>query len=104
MALMVAPREACDNLELLAADGREGTYGFYEAVDYTPSRLPPHQSSVTIRSFMAHHQGMSLLALAYRLLDRPCNGASWRAPPQSSGLAFAGARAPHHRQGALRSV
>src|ERR1039458_8496571 len=71
MALMVAPREACDNLALLAAEGREGAYGFYEAVDYTPSRLPPGQSSVTIRSFMAHHQGMSLLALAYRLLDRP---------------------------------
>ena len=71
LALMVAPREACANLEQLAAEGREGAYGFYEAVDYTPSRLPPHQSSVTIRSFMAHHQGMSLLALAYRLLDRP---------------------------------
>ncbi len=71
MALMVAPREACDNLERLAAEGREGAYGFYEAVDYTPSRLPPGQSSATIRSFMAHHQGMSLLALAYRLLDCP---------------------------------
>src|SRR6185369_6058664 len=71
MALMVAPREACDNLQQLAAEGREGAYGFYEAVDYTPSRLPPGQSSVTIRSFMAHHQGMSLLALAYQLLDRP---------------------------------
>ena len=71
MALMVAPREACGNLEQLAAEGREGAYGFYEAVDYTPSRLPPGQSSVTIRSFMAHHQGMSLLALAYRLLDCP---------------------------------
>jgi cellobiose phosphorylase len=71
LALMVAPREACDNLEQLAAEGREGAYGFYEAVDYTPSRLFPHQSSVTIRSFMAHHQGMSLLALAYRVLDRP---------------------------------
>jgi len=71
MALMVAPREACDNLKQLAAEGREGAYGFYEAVDYTPSRLPPGQSSVTIRSFMAHHQGMSLLALAYRVLDRP---------------------------------
>ena len=71
MALMVAPREACGNLQQLAAEGREGTYGFYEAVDYTPSRLPPGQSSVTIRSYMAHHQGMSLLALAYRLLDCP---------------------------------
>jgi len=71
MALMVAPGEACDNLELLAAQGRAGLYGFYEAVDYTPSRLPPGQASATIRSFMAHHQAMSLLALAYRLLDRP---------------------------------
>jgi cellobiose phosphorylase len=71
MALMVAPREACDNLEHLAAQGREGAYGFYEAVDYTRSRLPPGRSSVTIRSFMAHHQGMSLLALAHQLLDRP---------------------------------
>ena len=71
MALMVAPREACANLQRLAAEGCEGAYGFYEAVDYTPSRLPPGQSSATIRSFMAHHQGMSLLALAYRLLDCP---------------------------------
>ena len=71
LALMVAPRQACDNLERLAADGRQGAYGFYEAVDYTPSRLPPGQASVTIRSFMAHHQGMSLLALAYRVLDCP---------------------------------
>jgi cellobiose phosphorylase len=71
MALMVAPRAACENLERLAAEGRAGAYGFYEAVDYTPARLPPGQSSVTIRSFMAHHQGMGLLALAYRVLDRP---------------------------------
>ena len=35
------------------------------------SRLPPDESSATIRSFMAHHQGMSLLALTYLLLDRP---------------------------------
>lgn len=71
MALMVAPREACENLERLAAEGRAGVYGFYEAVDYTPSRLPPGQPSVTLRSYMAHHQGMGLLALAYRVLDRP---------------------------------
>jgi cyclic beta-1,2-glucan synthetase len=49
--------EACENLQRLAAEGREGAYGFYEAVDYTPSRLPPDETSATIRSFMAHHQG-----------------------------------------------
>lgn len=71
MALMVAPRAACENLERLAAEERLGEYGFYEAVDFTPSRLPPNETSVTIRSFMVHHQGMSLLSLAYLLLDRP---------------------------------
>jgi len=71
MALMVTPREATENLQRLAADGREGAFGFYEAVDYTASRLPPGETSVTIRSFMAHHQGMSLLALLYLLRDRP---------------------------------
>ena len=71
LALMVAPEAACTNLQRLAANGMEGHYGLYEAVDYTPARLPRGQSSVVVRSFMAHHQGMSLLALAYRLLDRP---------------------------------
>lgn len=64
LALMVEPAAACENLERLSAAGREGRYGFYEAVDYTPSRLPPDEASVTIRSYMVHHQGMSLLALA----------------------------------------
>ncbi len=63
MALMVAPKAACDNLQRLAAEGREGDYGFYESVDYTPSRLPPDESSALVRAFMAHHQGMSLLAI-----------------------------------------
>ncbi len=71
LALMVAPEEACLNLQRLAAEGLEGEYGFYEAIDYTPSRLPRGKSNAVVRSFMAHHQGMSLLSLAYLLLDRP---------------------------------
>ena len=71
MALMVDPEQACANLQRLAAAGLAGKYGLYEAVDYTPSRLPRGRTNVVIRSFMAHHQGMSLLSLAYLLLDRP---------------------------------
>ena len=71
LALMVAPREACLNLQRLAAEGLEGAWGFYEAIDYTPSRVPPGQSGAVVRSYMAHHEGMSLLALAYAILDRP---------------------------------
>ena len=40
-------------------------------MDYTPTRLPPGKTSATIRSFMVHHQGMSLLALDNLLLDDP---------------------------------
>ncbi len=71
MALMVAPERACANLQLMADDGLFGEYGFYEAVDYTRSRIPRGQRSVVVRSYMAHHQGMSFLSLAYLLLDRP---------------------------------
>jgi cyclic beta-1,2-glucan synthetase len=71
LALMVAPEEACLNIQRLAAEGGEGEFGLYEAIDYTPSRLPRRRSSAVVRSFMAHHVGMSFLSLAYLLLDRP---------------------------------
>ncbi|MEP7058615.1 MAG: glucoamylase family protein, partial [Caldimonas sp.] len=71
MALMVAPEAACENLQRLTAEGASGRYGMYEAIDYTASRLPRGQSSAIVRSFMAHHQGMGLLALAHLLLERP---------------------------------
>jgi len=71
MALMVAPEQACDNLQRLAAAGAAGSHGLYEAIDYTAARLPRGQKSAVVRSFMAHHQGMGLLALAHLLLDRP---------------------------------
>jgi cyclic beta-1,2-glucan synthetase len=71
LALMVSPEAACQNLERLVADGLKGLYGMYEAIDFTSSRLARGQSGAVVRSFMAHHQGMSLLALAYVLLDQP---------------------------------
>jgi len=71
LALMVAPEAACLNLQRLSAEGLEGKFGFYEAIDYTPSRQRRGESSTVVLSYMAHHQGMSLLSLAYLLLDRP---------------------------------
>lgn len=71
LALMVAPEAACANLQRLAAEGLEGRFGLYEAVDYTPARLPRGQTSAVISSFMAHHQGMSLLALDHVLQQQP---------------------------------
>jgi cyclic beta-1,2-glucan synthetase len=71
MALMISPVEAYANLVRLVAEKRNGPYGLYEAVDYTPSRLPRGQGSATVLQYMAHHQGMALLALAKVLLGAP---------------------------------
>ena len=71
MSLMVAPKDACENLEILKSSGFEGKYGFYEAVDYTPSRLQRRQAFTIVKSFMAHHQGMSFLSINYLLNDKP---------------------------------
>ena len=71
MAVMVAPEAACQNLQRLWQEGFGGRLGLYEAIDYTPSRVPRGQSYALVRSYMAHHQGMGLLALAYLLRDQP---------------------------------
>ena len=71
MALMVAPEAACQNLQRLWQGGFGGRLGLYEAIDYTPSRVPRGQNYALVRSYMAHHQGMGLLALAYLLRDQP---------------------------------
>jgi cyclic beta-1,2-glucan synthetase len=68
MATMLAPREALENLRRLAQEGAEGTYGMFEALDFTPERVPMGERRVIVRSYMAHHQGMSLVALANTLL------------------------------------
>jgi cyclic beta-1,2-glucan synthetase len=64
LAAIFAPRAAAANFARLAALGARGSYGFYEAVDYTASRLPEGEELAVVRAYMAHHQGMSLVALA----------------------------------------
>lgn len=63
LALLVNPKEAIDNIAQLEAEGLESSYGFYEAIDYTPERLKKGEKNSIVKSFMAHHQGMSFLAL-----------------------------------------
>jgi len=74
LALMVDPAAACSNLERLAASGFVGRFGFYEAIDYTLERAPLDQKHVVVRSFMAHHLGMTLLSLDNVLRDNAMQG------------------------------
>ncbi|MBI4522105.1 MAG: cellobiose phosphorylase [Gemmatimonadetes bacterium] len=67
LALSFAPLEVSVNLERLAALGMMGEYGLYEALDFGRSDGRPFGRPRVVRSFMAHHQGMILLALANHL-------------------------------------
>lgn len=70
MALPYAPKEGLQALKRMEQLGGRGKYGYYEAMDFTPRRMPKGRKHVVIRSFMAHHQGMSLLTLSNLLLTR----------------------------------
>jgi cyclic beta-1,2-glucan synthetase len=63
LAAMVEPKAATQNMRALAKEGLEGAYGFYESIDYTPAHLPPGRRGVIVKAYMAHHQGMALVAL-----------------------------------------
>jgi cyclic beta-1,2-glucan synthetase len=67
LAAMIDPVAAVENYATLASLGAEGRFGFYEAVDFTPSRLPSNEKQAIVRSFMAHHQGMTITAIANTL-------------------------------------
>jgi cyclic beta-1,2-glucan synthetase len=69
LAAMIRPSAAQENLGRLAEAGAGGMYGFYEALDYTSSRLPEGEDVAVIRAYMAHHQGMFLVAFANVLND-----------------------------------
>ncbi len=71
LGLMVLPRRAVANLKVLKEAGFEGEYGFFEAIDYTKTRVPRGENHVVINSYMAHHQGMGFLSMAYVLLNKP---------------------------------
>jgi cyclic beta-1,2-glucan synthetase len=63
LASQVKPVEAIENLRTLEREGALARFGFYEALDYTPERVKKGEHCTPVRAFMAHHQGMSLVAL-----------------------------------------
>jgi cyclic beta-1,2-glucan synthetase len=69
LAAIVDPIAAARNFERLASEGGRGRFGWFEALDYTPSRLPDGHSVAVVRAFMSHHQGMTIVAIADALLE-----------------------------------
>ena len=100
MAALLAPHDAVVNLRLLESLGARGEFGFFDAVDFTVSRQAEGQAFSVVRNFMAHHQGMSLVALCNLLCDEAPRRWFGSAPlVQAHDVAAARAHAaPDHRQ------
>jgi cyclic beta-1,2-glucan synthetase len=74
LSLNVDTKAAMENIRKLKELGWLGSYGFYEAADFTPSRVKAGNQFEIVRCWLAHHQGMSLMSVANVL----CNGSSRR--------------------------
>ena len=102
LAAMIEPEEATANLRRLAAAGLDGDYGFFDAIDYTnrEGEAAAHDaaaaagpSGAVVRTYLAHHEGMTLVALANALFERSHGGALSRRPAGAGDrAAAAGAR------------
>ncbi len=79
LAVVIDPALSTANLRRLATLGAEGAYGFFDAIDYTdrgldalapdeegPRMGPP--AGIVVPTYMAHHAGMTLVALTNALL------------------------------------
>ena len=80
LAAMVAPTAAVRNLRRLREQGLSGAFGDYESIDFTPrgqedapaggaGSVGARTKGTVVRTFMTHHQGMTITAIANTLLD-----------------------------------
>lgn len=69
LASMVYHKASLKNMKVLEEFRARGDYGFYEALDFTPERIPGDLLSIRVKSYMAHHQGMSFVAICNLLLE-----------------------------------
>ena len=75
LALAVSPHEALRNLATMERMGALGPYGFYDALDYTRPEAPT--GPAIVRTSMAHHVGMTIIAL-HNALDLERGQGIWQ--------------------------
>ena len=63
LSLSYKPKAAIRNLKRMEKLGGSGKYGFYESIDFTPERLSANEDFHVVKTFIAHHQGMSLISI-----------------------------------------
>ena len=95
LAASIQPRAVAANLATLETLGMRGTYGLFEALDFTPERATEGRPFTIVRSYMAHHQGMLLVALGNLLNARSMVDRFHADPVIATGELLLDERAPN---------
>ncbi|TLM69755.1 MAG: cyclic beta 1-2 glucan synthetase, partial [Actinobacteria bacterium] len=98
LALQVDRPAALANLEALRKREAQGWFGFYEAVDYTPARIPAGARRAIVKAYFAHHQGMGFVALAGELSEHRMRERFHADPMVRSAELLLQERVPRHPQ------
>ncbi len=98
LALPIDSQSVLENLSSIAREGGEGRWGYYEAIDYTPGRVPAGQTRAIVRAYFAHHQGMSFLAIGNELTGEKMRRRFHADPLVMSAELLLQERVPRHVQ------
>lgn len=94
LAAMIAPHLAIKNFKKLESLGARGQYGFMDALDYSATRSSNGESFTRVNTFMAHHQGMSIVSLANVLMGFPAQRWAMSYPPLQAAISLLHERIP----------
>jgi cyclic beta-1,2-glucan synthetase len=104
LALDIDRQAVLSNLRVLTEQGAEGRFGFYEAIDFTPGRIPAGERRAVVKAYFAHHQGMGFVALANALTDNRMRQRFHADPMVSSAELLLQERVPRNVQLAQPNV
>ncbi|MDP9002180.1 MAG: cellobiose phosphorylase, partial [Myxococcota bacterium] len=96
LALSIRPRAVANNVARLESMGMLGTFGLFEAIDFQSEHVPVGHSYSVVRSYMAHHQGMALVAINNFLNDQIMVERFHSDPLVETGELMLNERAPQH--------
>ncbi len=95
LAAMVDPLGCAAQLWASRRARGTGRFGFYDALDFTRSRVPEGAEVAIVRNYMAHHQGMTIVAIANAVGGGPMRDRFHREPMiRASELLLQGTHAP----------
>ena len=63
MDITEAPKKVIKNVRRVEEIGALTNVGFYESIDFTPSRLKYNETYALVKNHMAHHQGLILVSI-----------------------------------------